>query len=78
MLRLCRLLSTTPAVQAAFVLPRKLLTEAAKYFVKAPSGFASPATSSATSLLERIDLACRSNVQLPRQLRDRPEFAFLK
>lgn len=62
-------------LQAAFVLPKKLLMEAAKYFVKAPT---SQHMAPGTSLLDRIDLACRSNIQLPRQLRDRTEFAFLR
>jgi len=30
------------------------------------------------SLLDRIEMCCRSDVQLPRQLRDKPGFAFLK
>ena len=33
---------------------------------------------SSVSLLDRIEATCRSNVQLPRGLRDRPEFGFLK
>lgn len=65
------------ALQAAFILPRRLLTEAAKYFVKSPSSYQNPG-SSGKSLLERIDHACRSNVQLPRQIRDKQEFAFLR
>ena len=63
-------------MQAAFVLPRKLLTDAARYFVQAPRAFHSAAPG--VSLLDRIEMSCRSDVQLPRQLRDRPEFAFLK
>lgn len=62
--------------QAAFVLPRKLLTDAARYFVQAPRAYHSAAPG--VSLLDRIEMCCRSDVQLPRQLRDRPEFAFLK
>ncbi|KAK9829628.1 hypothetical protein WJX72_006968 [[Myrmecia] bisecta] len=61
---------------AAFVLPRKLLTDAARYFVQAPRPYHSAAPG--VSLLDRIESVCRRNVQLPRQLRDRPEFAFLQ
>ena len=63
-------------MQAAFVLPRKLLTEAARYFVQAPRTPNSAAPG--VSLLDRIEMCCRSNVQLPRGLRDQPAFAFLK
>jgi hypothetical protein len=60
-------------LQAAFVLPKKLLTEAARYFVQAPrTAMAMPGL----SLLDRIDQCCR-HMQLPRQLRGKPEFAFL-
>ncbi|KAK9842297.1 hypothetical protein WJX81_005127 [Elliptochloris bilobata] len=62
--------------QAAFVLPRKLLTDAARYFVQAPRAYHGAAPG--VSLLDRIEMCCRSDVQLPRQLRDKPEFAFLK
>lgn len=62
--------------QAAFVLPRKLLTDAARYFVQAPRAYHSAAPG--VSLLDRIEMCCRSDVQLPRHLRDHPEFAFLK
>ncbi|EIE22795.1 hypothetical protein COCSUDRAFT_47698 [Coccomyxa subellipsoidea C-169] len=62
--------------QAAFVLPRKLLTDAARYFVQAPRAYHSAAPG--VSLLDRIEMCCRSDVQLPRHLRDNPEFAFLK
>lgn len=62
--------------QAAFVLPRKLLTEAARYFVQAPKQLNSAAPG--VSLLDRIEMCCRTNAQLPRGLRDRQEFAFLK
>jgi hypothetical protein len=62
--------------QAAFVLPRKLLTDAARYFVQAPRAYQSAAPG--VSLLDRIEMCCRSDVQLPRQLRDKPGFAFLK
>ncbi|KAK9796643.1 hypothetical protein WJX73_007169 [Symbiochloris irregularis] len=61
---------------AAFVLPRKLLTEAARYFVQAPKSANS--ASPGISLLDRIEMSCRSNAQLPRGLRDRMDFAFLK
>ncbi|KAK9865078.1 hypothetical protein WJX84_008101 [Apatococcus fuscideae] len=61
---------------AQFVLPRKLLTDAARFFVQAPRQHAS--TAPGVSLLDRIEVTCRRNVQLPRGLRDRPEFAFLK
>ena len=62
------------------MLPRRLLTEAAKYFVKAPPAYHADSSLAVKgqSLLERIDTACRSNVQLPRQLRDKSEFAFLR
>lgn len=63
-------------LQSAFALPRKLLTEAARYFVQAPK---SPNSASpGVSLLDRIEMCCRSNVQLPRGLRDRSDFIFLK
>lgn len=62
-------------VQAAFVLPRKLLTEAARYFVQAPRG---QSAAPGVSLLDRIEANCRRNVQLPRQLRDWDQFAFLQ
>ncbi|DBB00655.1 hypothetical protein WJX82_006589 [Trebouxia sp. C0006] len=61
---------------AAFVLPRKLLTEAARYFVQAPRGHQSAAPG--VSLLDKIEANCRRNVQLPRQLRDWEQFAFLQ
>lgn len=63
-------------LQAAFVLPRKLLTEAARYFVQAPRGHQSAAPG--VSLLDKIEANCRRNVQLPRQLRDWDQFAFLQ
>lgn len=63
-------------VQAAFVLPRKLLTEAARYFVQAPRGHQS--ATPGVSLLDKIEASCRRNVQLPRQLRDWDQFAFLQ
>lgn len=63
-------------VQAAFVLPRKLLTEAARYFVQAPRGHQS--ATPGVSLLDKIEANCRRNVQLPRQLRDWDQFAFLQ
>lgn len=66
----------TLCVQAAFVLPRKLLTEAARYFVQAPRGHQS--ATPGVSLLDRIEANCRRNVQLPRQLRDWDQFAFLQ
>ena len=69
-------LTVAMRMQAAFVLPRKLLTDAARYFVQAPRAFHSAAPG--VSLLDRIEMCCRSDVQLPRQLRDRPEFSFLK
>ncbi|KAL3147636.1 hypothetical protein ABBQ38_014686 [Trebouxia sp. C0009 RCD-2024] len=62
--------------QAAFVLPRKLLTEAARYFVQAPRGHQS--ATPGVSLLDKIEASCRRNVQLPRQLRDWDQFAFLQ
>lgn len=62
--------------QAAFVLPRKLLTDAARYFVQAPRPYHSAAPG--VSLLDRIEMCCRSNVQLPSSLRDNADFAFLK
>ena len=63
-------------VQAAFVLPRKLLTEAARNFVQAPRGHQS--ATPGVSLLDKIEASCRRNVQLPRQLRDWDQFAFLQ
>ena len=71
-----RWLTVAVRMQAAFVLPRKLLTDAARYFVQAPRAFHSAAPG--VSLLDRIEMCCRSDVQLPRQLRDRSEFSFLK
>ena len=62
-------------LQAAFVMPKKLLTEAARYFVQAPR--ASNSAAPGASLLDQIDQSCRKSVQLPRQFRDRPEFVFL-
>ena len=64
------------AAQAAFVLPRKLLTDAARYFVQAPRAYRDAAPG--VSLLDRIEQCCRSHEVLPRQLRDHAEFAFLK
>ena len=63
-------------LQAAFVLPRKLLTDAARYFVQAPRAYHS--ASPGVSLLDRIEQCCRRNVQLPRQLRDKEQFEFLR
>ena len=60
---------------AAFVLPRKLLTDAARHYVQAPRPYHSAAPG--VSLLDRIEACCRGSVALPGSLRARPEFAFL-
>jgi len=60
---------------AAFVLPRKLLTDAARHYVQAPRPYYSAAPG--VSLLDRIEACCRGSVALPGSLRARPEFAFL-
>ena len=60
---------------AAFVLPRKLLTDAARHYVQAPRPYHSAAPG--VSLLDRIEACCRGSVALPGSLRSRPEFAFL-
>ena len=60
---------------AAFVLPRKLLTDAARHYVQAPRPYHSAAPG--VSLLDRIEACCRGSVALPASLRDRAEFGFL-
>ena len=60
---------------AAFVLPRRLLTDAARHYVQAPRPYHSAAPG--VSLLDRIEACCRGSVALPQSLKGRPEFAFL-
>jgi len=60
---------------AAFVLPRRLLTDAARHYVQAPRPYHSAAPG--VSLLDRIEACCRGSVALPPTLRGRPDFAFL-
>ena len=60
---------------AAFVLPRRLLTDAARHYVQAPRPYHSAAPG--VSLLDRIEACCRGSVALPPALRSRPDFAFL-
>jgi len=60
---------------AAFVLPRRLLTDAARHYVQAPRPYHSAAPG--VSLLDRIEACCRGSVALPPALRSRADFAFL-
>ncbi len=58
---------------AQFVLPKRLLTEAARQFVQAPR---TTGHGPGISLLDKIEKSCRA-VPLPRQLRNNDEFVFL-
>ena len=55
------------------MLPKRLLTEAARQFVQAPR---TAGHGPGISLLDKIEKSCRA-VPLPRQLRNNDEFVFL-